>query len=103
MGNHDHIELTSSEISVLWATYQSDTMTVCGLNYFLNHVDDQQIHAILQETLALMEQHVRQLTQLFQKKHYPLPQGFSERGPTSAKKPPIPGPIINPVEIAADI
>ncbi|GAB3043359.1 DUF3231 family protein [Virgibacillus ainsalahensis] len=79
MENHEHIELTASEISALWTAYQSSTMSVCGLKYILNHVEDEQIRVILENTFKLIQQQVEQLTNFFHQENYPVPLGFTEQ------------------------
>src|SRR5690625_1384418 len=79
MANHDHIELTASEISTLWTAYQSDTMAVCGLKHFLTHVDDDEIKELLEEILSTIEAHVDSLTDFFHKENYQVPLGFTEQ------------------------
>lgn len=79
MGNNDNIELTSAEISTLWTAYQTETASRCGFKYFLVHVEDEQIHAILESTLELTQQIIEKLTSIFNQENYPVPQGFSEQ------------------------
>lgn len=79
MDDYKHIDLTASEISTLWTAYQSDTMAICGLKYFLSHVEDEQIRIMLENNLTLMEQHVEKLTNFFIQENYPVPQGFTEQ------------------------
>lgn len=79
MVNHDHIELTAPEISTLWAAYQSDTLAIGGLKFFLNHVNDEDIRNILNETLTIVEDHIVRIKDIFEQENYPLPQGFTEQ------------------------
>ncbi|WLD94454.1 DUF3231 family protein [Alkalihalobacillus sp. AL-G] len=71
-------KLTSSEISNLWTTYQSSTMIICGVKYFLATVEDDSIRGILQYTLDFSQQRVQAITQLFQMENYPIPVGFTD-------------------------
>ncbi|UJL47210.1 DUF3231 family protein [Virgibacillus sp. NKC19-16] len=79
MADYKHIELTASEISTLWTLYHSDTMAVCGLTYFLSHVEDEQIRIMLESNLTLMKQDVEKLTNFFIQEDYPIPKGFTEQ------------------------
>ncbi|MBP2077049.1 DUF3231 family protein [Oceanobacillus polygoni] len=79
MGNHDNLKLTAPEISTLWALYQSNSMAICGLKYFLVHVEHDEIRSILEHALTLSEQQLEQTTSFFIKEEYPIPQGFSEQ------------------------
>ncbi|MEC5425656.1 DUF3231 family protein [Virgibacillus sp. C22-A2] len=77
MKNFDHIELTSADISTLWTAYQSDTLAICGLKFFLTHVEDEEIESLLADALVQTEQQVEALTNFFNKGGYPVPKGFS--------------------------
>ncbi|MBY7142516.1 DUF3231 family protein [Virgibacillus sp. NKC19-3] len=77
MGDYKHIELTASEISTLWTTYQSDTMAICGLKHFLSHVDDEEVRTMIEHNLTLKEQRVEIVTNFFIQEDYPIPQGFT--------------------------
>ncbi|RHW30803.1 DUF3231 family protein [Oceanobacillus profundus] len=79
MGNHDNIKLTAPEISTLWAGYQSNSMAICGLKYFLMHVDNEDIRSIIENALTLSEQQLEKTTDFFRKEGYPVPQGFTEK------------------------
>ncbi|MDQ0256437.1 hypothetical protein J2S74_003857 [Evansella vedderi] len=35
--------LTSSEISVMWSSYQNNSFSICVMNYFLANVDDLEV------------------------------------------------------------
>lgn len=75
--NH-HIELTSTEVSSLWGSYQADTMMICGIKYFLVNIKDMEIKSLLEYTLSLIEKRNNHMTQIFQEEAYPVPQGFTE-------------------------
>ncbi|ASN07027.1 DUF3231 family protein [Virgibacillus necropolis] len=75
---HNHIELTSSEISSLWGSYQADTMLICGIKYFLVNIKDMQIKSTLEYALSLIEGHKNGITQILNEEEYPVPQGFTE-------------------------
>ena len=42
------LPLTSSEIASIWTSYMQDSMVRCILAYFLKHVEDEEIHTIVQ-------------------------------------------------------
>lgn len=44
----NHIKLTSSEMSDLFATYLNDTLATCMISYFLKHVEDPDVKACLE-------------------------------------------------------
>lgn len=74
-----HTTLTSAEIASLWTSYQEDTLTICGISYFLNHVDDAQIRGLLEQGLTSAEQRKEKEIRFFNEENYPLPHGFTDR------------------------
>lgn len=72
-------KLTSAEISNLWATYQSSTMIICGLKYFLATVEDDDIQAILKYAFEFSNKRVQAVTQFFNDEDYPIPIGFTDQ------------------------
>lgn len=74
-----HIELTSSEIGALWASYMSESASKPVLLYFNQIVEDSEIKELIDTALAKCSEHIATLTKFFAKEKYPLPIGFSER------------------------
>lgn len=75
----EHItELTASEIAQLWISYQNDSMAICGIHYFLQHVENDDIRSILEYAMEISGKHVEQVTHFFNNENYPVPQGFTE-------------------------
>lgn len=73
------IPLVSSEITGLWTSYMSDTLIVCVLKYYLNRVEDNEIHTILQQTCNLSMQHIEEVTNLLNEAGLPIPDGFTDK------------------------
>ncbi|MFS0864364.1 DUF3231 family protein [Fredinandcohnia sp. 179-A 10B2 NHS] len=84
---HQNIRLSSSEVAVLWGTYINDTLGICAITYFLEHVEDSEIRSILEYALDLSKKHIDILRELFAKEDFPLPVGFTEQdvNPKAAK------------------
>lgn len=79
MSNISHqVDLTSSEIANLWSQYINDSMSICVLSYYLQHVKDPDIRSILEFALKLSQTHIEKLRVFFEKENYPIPQGFTE-------------------------
>lgn len=78
MGTEYNVELTSPEIADLWTAYQADSMAICGIKYFLTHIDNDDIREVLEYALKLSEEHVQKVTEIFKEENYPVPQGFTE-------------------------
>lgn len=72
-------ELTVAEVSTLWTSYLNDTMMICGLRHFLANVTDGEIRSILEQFLAISEEHQKKITDIFNAENYPIPQGFTEQ------------------------
>ncbi|AXF56358.1 DUF3231 family protein [Salicibibacter kimchii] len=70
--------LTAAEISQLWGSYLNDTLSVCMLRYFLTHVENNDIRALLDHALAMSEGHIQSLTTFFNDEQFPVPVGFTE-------------------------
>jgi len=75
----EHIPLTSSEISSLWTAYQELTIAICGIRFFLQHIEDKEIQEVLENTLSLVESEKSQIAHIFHDENYPVPQGFTEK------------------------
>ncbi|MEI3604891.1 DUF3231 family protein [Pseudogracilibacillus sp. SE30717A] len=71
--------LTSGEISFLWMSYQYETMSKQGITFFLQHVEDEQIKELLEQTLSLTTKRIDQMEDIFIEEDYSLPDGFTEK------------------------
>jgi len=78
MGDITKIPLISSEIAGLWNSYMSDTMMVCIIKHCIYNVEDSEIRDILQQTLDLSNQHIEELTNMFNKEELTIPEGFTD-------------------------
>ncbi|WP_349774162.1 DUF3231 family protein [Halalkalibacter oceani] len=54
-------------------------MAKCILTYFLHHVEDKEIKALLQKALHLSEEFLGVIEDIFTRDEFPIPQGFSEK------------------------
>lgn len=72
------IRLTAPEISSLWTQYMFDTMSICFIKYALEHIEDQDIIEIYQQSLELSERHVQQVKEFYKGDGFPIPHGFTE-------------------------
>ena len=71
------LPLTSSEIASIWTSYMQDSMARCVLAYFLKHVEDEEIHDIVQFAYDVAISHVEKLTTIFKEEQIPVPTGFT--------------------------
>jgi hypothetical protein len=76
---HHNIRLTAAEIANLWGTYMGNSMSVCVLQYFCHHVEDQQIKEVLEYALSLAKKHVETVTEIFNHENFPIPVGFTAK------------------------
>jgi hypothetical protein len=72
-----NIRLTSAEIANLWGAYLGNSMSVCILQYFYQHVEDSEIKEVLEYALALAKKHVSTITDIFNHEKFPIPVGFT--------------------------
>jgi Protein of unknown function (DUF3231) len=70
--------LTSAEMGKLWATYMGNSMSKCILAYYLKHVDDPDIKALLENASKLCGKIMETTERLFKEENFPIPDGFSE-------------------------
>ncbi|MGE8203535.1 DUF3231 family protein [Heyndrickxia sp. NPDC080065] len=73
------IRLTSAEISGLWTSYMNNTMAWCLTVYFLHHVKDKEIKAILQKSLKTTTLRIEKITEIFSSENIPIPDGFTDK------------------------
>ncbi|MBU3183085.1 DUF3231 family protein [Clostridium psychrophilum] len=78
MGDTTKILLISSEIAGLWNAYMSESLTVRVLSYFLNRIEDTETQDLLQKTFDLSNQHITEITGLFNQAGLPIPDGFTD-------------------------
>ncbi|GAB3806202.1 DUF3231 family protein [Virgibacillus kimchii] len=71
--------LTSAEVSSLWLQYMGDTMAICIYRYFLATVKDKEIQSILERSIQLSEQHVKEITGFLRQANFQIPIGFTEK------------------------
>jgi hypothetical protein len=71
--------ITSAEISMLWSTYISDTMSICVLKHFLHTCEDEDVIPIIELALGYSNDHVEQIANLFAKEGIPQPEGFGDQ------------------------
>ena len=79
MGDITKIPLVSSEITGLFNSYMSDTMLICILKHFINNTEDSEIRVMLQQTLDLSNQHIQELTNMFNKEKITIPEGYTDK------------------------
>lgn len=69
-------KMTSAEMGKLWAVYMGNSMSKCVLSYFLKHVDDPEIQAILEDSLTLAKRFTDEIASIFKNDQIPVPMGF---------------------------
>jgi hypothetical protein len=72
------IRLTAPEISSLWTQYMFDSMSICFIKYALEHLEDQDIIGIYEQSLEFSERHVQHVKEFFKGDGFPIPRGFTE-------------------------
>lgn len=85
--NHEaNMVLTSGEIGFLWQTYQYESLANCGLQYFLQHVDDKDIKKVMEKALKLTVKRIAKVKELLTTEEHSIPEGFTE-GDVNLKAP----------------
>lgn len=69
---------SSCEISGLWVNYQSESIHRCGLVYFLQHINDEDIKQLLEESLTVTNKRLNKMVVLFKTYDHLVPEGFSD-------------------------
>lgn len=78
MGHTHVVELTASEISNLWTSYQNDTMAKYVLQHFIANCDDEEIRSVLEYALSISELHIEKVTKILNEEGYPIPVGYTD-------------------------
>lgn len=78
MEQKNSVELTSAEMANLWTSYQNDSLAICVIKYFLEHVQDNDIRRVLEYALHLSQQHIETVTDILECQDFPIPQGFTD-------------------------
>lgn len=76
---HRSIKMTAAEISYLWTTYLSDSMSICVFKYFIENVEDGDVKSILKHALDLTQQHIEMIEGMFNEAEIIIPHGFTEK------------------------
>ena len=84
--HEDNVQLTSGEIGSLWKTYQSESLGICGIQYFLQHIDDDEIKVLLEKKLTLSKKRINIVTKIMEAEEHSVPEGFTE-GDVNLKAP----------------
>jgi hypothetical protein len=71
------INLTSAEITSLWAGYMNDSAIICKLKHFLTKVDDEEIRPSILQAIDISQGNVKTLIEIFSREKFPIPQGFN--------------------------
>ncbi|WP_175989900.1 DUF3231 family protein [Bacillus sp. Marseille-Q1617] len=70
--------LTSSELGVLWITYQQKTMIKRMLEYLINHADDEQAKTIMEDLYDEISSIPDEIKTMFQQEGAAAPIGFTK-------------------------
>ncbi|TFB14632.1 DUF3231 family protein [Filobacillus milosensis] len=70
--------ITSSEIGVLWMTYQQKTLLLRTLEYFIEHADDEEAKQILVSLYEDTRPYVLKIEDIFKTEGAAVPFGFTE-------------------------
>ncbi|MDR4889497.1 DUF3231 family protein [Fredinandcohnia sp. QZ13] len=77
MDKHN-VRLSSAEIGGLWTTYIQGSMTICLIKYFLHHLQDEEIKAILKQSDRIYSGQMKQIKEVFSQEKIPIPDAFGD-------------------------
>ena len=77
MNIEHHTQLTSGELSFLWGSYISDSMSVCMFTYLIQHIEDQNIKTLVENTLNYSQQSMTAVKGIFESEEIQVPHGFT--------------------------
>lgn len=77
--NDKKVKLTAAELGYLWSTYIADSMSLCVINYFLVHIEDEDIHQLLKHAQDVSQQHLEIIQGILTEEGVQIPQGFTEQ------------------------
>jgi hypothetical protein len=69
--------ITSSELGVLWLTYQEKTMVLRILEYFIEKADDEKAKKIMADLYNEIDPYVGKITNIFKSEGAAIPVGFT--------------------------
>ncbi|MED3729028.1 DUF3231 family protein [Priestia filamentosa] len=72
-----HPSISSSEIGVLWITYQEKTMVARMLEYFIEKDEDDEAKKIMKNLYEEINPFIEKIQGIFQKEEIPVPIGFT--------------------------
>jgi hypothetical protein len=73
----DKAAITSSELGVLWLTYQEKTMILRMLEYFIEKADDEKAKKIMTDVYNEIDIYVGKITNIFKSEGAVIPVGFT--------------------------
>jgi len=69
--------ITSSEIGVLWLTYQQKTLLMRMLEYFINRADDAEAKELMSSLYDTISPYVTKITEIFEEEGAVIPVGYT--------------------------
>ncbi|MFP7414045.1 DUF3231 family protein [Priestia filamentosa] len=72
-----HPSISSSEIGVLWITYQQKTMVTRMLEYFIGKAEDEEAKKIMKNLYEEINPYIEKIQGIFQEEEIPVPIGFT--------------------------
>lgn len=78
MREEKNLRLTSSEIAVVWSSYQNNSFSICILKYFLANANDPEIKSILQFALDISIKNFNFCKEILHNDNQPMPIGFTD-------------------------
>ncbi|GAA0330112.1 hypothetical protein GCM10008967_20770 [Bacillus carboniphilus] len=74
----NNVNLTASEIGMLWTQYIQNSMSIQILRYFYQTAEDGDIKSVVKEALRIAEYVTEDVKAIFRDEQLPIPNGFNE-------------------------
>ncbi|WP_161598886.1 DUF3231 family protein [Bacillus mesophilum] len=71
-------KLTASELSILFGTFLSESLSICVLSYFSQHVENPAIKPYIQTGLEISQSNYDYIRSLLESEEIPIPDGFTD-------------------------
>ncbi|MBP1949378.1 DUF3231 family protein [Virgibacillus litoralis] len=71
--------ITSSELGILWLTYQEKTMILRMLEYFIEKADDDKAKKIMDDLYSELDNYVDKITDIFKSEGAAIPIGYTSK------------------------
>src|SRR5690242_2803476 len=77
MEDASKIRLTSTEIAALWSGYSLESLVHYVFQYFVTHIEDQEIRTYIQRCWEISKNHMDGIEGVMKQENFPIPRGIT--------------------------